>query len=344
MNDADPRSTPSTTPASPRRAGIADVAARAGVSVGTASKALNGRGTLKEETRARVRAAAQELEFAPSTVARSLLTGRTFTVGIITSDSYGRFSIPIMRGAEDALGLGEMLAFLCDSRDDPIREQHHLRRLLERRVDGIIVAGRRTDARPPIGTNLPVPVVYALAPSADEADISVTSDEGGAARLAVEHLVRTGRRRIAHITGPHSHASARERASATVEALSGHGLELVGDPWFGGWTEAWGRFAVTQLLRAHPDVDGVFCGADVIARGATDALRESGASLPLEVGVVGVDNWGVVAEAARPPLTTVDLGLQEIGRRAGELLLAAIDGTPAPGLHVVAGHLVVRES
>ncbi|GAB6903195.1 LacI family DNA-binding transcriptional regulator [Kineosporia succinea] len=327
-----------------RRAGIADVAARAGVSVGTASKALNGRGSLREETRARVRAAAQELEFAPSTVARSLLTGRTFTVGIITTDSYGRFSIPIMRGAEDALGLGEMLAFLCDSRDDPIREQHHLRRLLERRVDGVIVAGRRTDARQPVGANLPVPVVYALAPSAGELDISVTSDERGAARLAVDHLVRTGRRRIAHITGPHSHSSSRERAAGATQALAAHGLELVGEPWFGSWSEAWGRFAVSQLLRTHPDVDGVFCGADVIARGATDALREAGASLPMQVGVVGVDNWGVVAEAARPPLTTVDLGLQEIGRRAGELLLEAIDGTPAPGIHIVPGHLVVRES
>src|SRR5262245_48933633 len=80
-----------------RRVGIADVAARAGVSLGTASKALNGRGTLREETRARVRAAADELGFAPSTVARSLLSGRTFTVGIITTDSYGRFSIPVMR-------------------------------------------------------------------------------------------------------------------------------------------------------------------------------------------------------------------------------------------------------
>ncbi|MBT0773729.1 LacI family DNA-binding transcriptional regulator [Kineosporia sp. J2-2] len=334
-------------------AGIADVAARAGVSVGTASKALNGRGNLREETRARVRAAAQELEFAPSTVARSLLTGRTFTVGVITTDSYGRFSIPIMRGTEDALGQGEMLAFLCDSRDDPIREQHHLKRLLERRVDGIIVAGRRTDARQPIGTGLPVPVVYALAPSADPADISVTSDEHGAARLAVDHLVRTGRRRIAHITGPHSHASARERAAGTLEALRGHGLELAGEPWFGSWSEAWGRFAVAQLLRGRPDAgsgtaglpfDGVFCGADVIARGATDALREAGVSLPMQAGVVGVDNWGVVAEAARPPLTTVDLGLEEIGRRSGELLLSAIDGTSAPGLHIVPANLVVRES
>ncbi|GAA3578898.1 LacI family DNA-binding transcriptional regulator [Nonomuraea rosea] len=330
--------------AAARRVGIADVAARAGVSLGTASKALNGRGRLREETRARVRAAAEELGFAPSNVARSLLTGRTFTVGVITTDSYGRFGIPVMRGAEDSLAAGEMIAFLCDSRDDPIREQHHLRKLLERRVDGIIVAGRRTDVRRPLGDDLPVPVVYAFAPSGGAHDCSVVSDERGAGRLAVRHLAKTGRRRIAHITGPHSHASARERATGMSEALAAHGLELVGEPFFGNWTEAWGRFAAAQMLRAHPDVDGVFCGNDVVARGVTDGLREAGISLPMQIGVVGVDNWGLVAEAARPPLTTVDLGLEEIGRRSAELLLDAINGRPAPGVHVVPAHLVVRES
>lgn len=327
-----------------RRAGIADVAALAGVSLGTASKALNGRGTLREETRARVRAAADQLGFTPSAVARSLLSGRTFTVGIITTDSYGRFSIPMTRGVEDSLGVGEMIAFLCDSRDDPIREQHHLRKLLERQVDGIIVAGRRTDAREPIGDGLPVPVVYAFGRSRDPHDCSVVSDERGAARLAVDHLVKTGRRRIAHITGPQSHESARMRAEGAVATLTGHGLELVGEPLFGSWTEAWGRFAIAQVLRTAPDVDGVFCGNDVIARGVLDGLREAGVSLPMQAGVVGVDNWGVIAEAARPPLTTVDLGLEEIGRRAGDLLLAAIDGAPGPGVHIVGSHLVVRES
>jgi LacI family transcriptional regulator len=101
---------------------------------------------------------------------------------------------------------------------------------------------------------------------------------------------------------------------------------------------------VAHLRRDHPEVDGVFGGSDTVARGVLDGLREGGVRLPDDAGVVGVDNWAVVAEATRPPLTTVDLGLQEIGRRAGELLLSAIDGDPAPGTHVVGAHLVVRES
>ena len=327
-----------------RRPGIVDVAARAGVSVGTASKALNGRGKLREETRARVRLAAEELGFAPSSVARSLLSGRTYTVGIITTDSYGRFSIPIMRGVEDALGMGEISAFLCDTRDDAIREQHHLRMLLARQVDGIIIAGKRTEPRPPIAPAVPVPTVYAFASSSSPDDCSVVSDEAGGARAAIDHLVKTGRRHIAHITGPASHGAATSRAGAAIAVLAGHGLQPVGDVWFGEWSESWGRLAAQALLGTHPEVDAVFCGSDQIARGVMDALREGGRKLPDDVALVGMDNWGVFTEAARPRLTSVDLGLERVGRKSGELLLEAIAGNPQPGVHELPCRLVIRES
>ena len=114
---------------------IVDVAALAGVSAGTASKALNGTGQLRAETRERVRRAAEQLGFTPDSIGRGLSSGRSYTVGLITTDSFGRFSIPVMLGAENALGAGEMSVLLCDSRDDPLREQHYLRTLLARRVD-----------------------------------------------------------------------------------------------------------------------------------------------------------------------------------------------------------------
>ncbi|GIJ66947.1 LacI family transcriptional regulator [Virgisporangium ochraceum] len=322
------------------------------MSVGTASKALNGRGQLRAETRDRVRAAAQELGFVPNAVAASLLSGRTYTVGLIMTDHHGRFGLPIPHGAEDALGWGETVAFVCDTRDDPIREQHYVRSLLRRRVDGIIVAGRRTEARLPLA-GIPasmaaggpaVPVVYAFARSADAGDCSVVVDEAAGAVTAVEHLVRTGRRRIAHVTGPHGHASVRARVEGTHRALRAAGLDLVGEPWYGGWSEVWGRFAAAALTRSHPEVDAVFCGSDVIARGVADGLRESGRRLPDDVALVGVDNWAPVAEGCRPPLTTVDLNLREVGRVAGTLLLRAIVHGTEAGLHTVACRLVVRAS
>jgi LacI family transcriptional regulator len=323
---------------------ISDVAALASVSVGTASKALNGRGSLRPETRQRVRDAAQHLGFQANVVARSLNAGRTYTVGMITTDTIGRFSIPVMIGAEDTLGAGQMSILLCDGRDDPIREQYYLQTLLGRRVDGIVVTGRRTEARAPIGADLPVPVVYAFISSKDPADCSVVVDEDGGARKAVEHLLGIGRRRLVHVTGPEHHHSARVRAAAAAGRLAGAGLELTAPAMFGEWSEAWGRHAVGTLLASAAGFDAVFCGSDQIARGVADALRAAGRRVPDDVALVGFDNWDVMALASQPPLTTLDMDLEGLGRAAAELLMAAINGSPAPGRHVRPCRLIARES
>ncbi|KPC70202.1 LacI family transcriptional regulator, partial [Thermoactinomyces vulgaris] len=114
---------------------LSDVARLAGVSVGTASKALNGRNHVHAQTRERVLEAAAQLSFSPNSLARGLLAGRTGTVGLLTSDLVGRFSLPILMGAEDAFGAGQVSVFLCDARGDAIRERHHVQALLSRRVD-----------------------------------------------------------------------------------------------------------------------------------------------------------------------------------------------------------------
>ncbi|GAB3892253.1 hypothetical protein GCM10029964_066760 [Kibdelosporangium lantanae] len=239
---------------------------------------------------------------------------------------------------------GEMSVFLCDARDDPIREQYYLRTLLSRRVDGIIVTGRRTKARPPIGTDLPIPVVYAFISSNDPGDCSVVPDEAGGASKAVDHLLALGRRRIAHVTGPEHHHSATVRAAAAVDRLAESGLGLVSPPLFGEWSEAWGRQATRILLGTDQPVDAVFCGSDQIARGVADALRAAGRHVPDDVALVGFDNWDVMALACQPPLTSVDMELERLGRHAADLLLAAINGEPAPGRHTNPCRLVIRES
>ncbi|KUL42197.1 LacI family DNA-binding transcriptional regulator [Actinoplanes awajinensis] len=320
----------------PRPATIRDVAALAGVSVGTASKALNGRGSLRAETVARVRQAAGQLDFRANEAARSLHADRTYTVGMITTDTIGRFSIPLLIGAEDILGAGQVSVLLCDARDDPIRERHHLQVLLSRRVDGIIVTGRRAGTRAPIGAGLPVPVVYAFLASADPADCSIVPDEAAGIRIAAEHLRSTGRSRLVHVTGPEHHHSARVRA----EALTG----LVAAPLFGEWSEAWGRRAAGLLLARGGDFDGVICGNDQIARGVAETLREAGRDVPRDVAVTGFDNWDVIAEASRPPLTSVDMDLEGLGRSAAGLLLDAIAGNPAPGPHRHPTRLIIRDS
>ncbi len=332
---------------SPRRATptINDVASLAEVSIATVSKSLNGRPGVRVTTRARVLEAAEALGFQSNALARSLLSGRSYTVGLITNDSYGRFTMPVLLGVEDTLQNGQLAVLLCDGRDDSIREQHYLKTLLARRVDGIIVTGRRSDPRAPIGRDVPVPVIYAMSESADPNDASILPDDEGGGMLAVQHLLATGRTRIGHITGPEYFRAARLRASGAAQALAGAGLSLgAGAPLYGEWSESWGRHATRMLLRAAPSTDAVFCGSDQIARGVADALREMGSRLPDDIALVGFDNWTVMAEASQPPLTTIDMNLPEVGRVAAETLLSAIAGQPAHGTQVVPSRLVLRAS
>jgi LacI family transcriptional regulator len=327
-----------------RRATIRDVAAEAGVSIGTASKALNGQGKLRAETRERVAEAAQRLGFAPNTLAQALLAGRSFTVGLITTDSFGRFSIPVMLGAEDALGTGQVSVFMCDARDDPEREKRYVEMLAARRVDGLIVTGRRIEPRPAVSAGPGIPVVYAMTQPFGEDGPAVLPDDEGGGRAAAEHLLGSGRRRIGHISGPERFMAARRRAAGFGGTLAAAGRAPHGGVRFGEWSESWGREAAGLLLDGHPDTDAIFCGSDQIARGVADTLRAAGRSVPDDVALVGFDNWEPMALGAQPPLTSVDMCLEEVGRVAAELLLAAIAGEPGYGTRTVPCRLVVRQS
>jgi LacI family transcriptional regulator, galactose operon repressor len=324
-----------------KRATIKDVAAAAGVSISTASKALNGQGKLRAETRDRVAQAAQRLGFAPNTLAQALLAGRSFTVGLITTDSFGRFSIPVMLGAEDALGTGQISVFMCDTRDDPERERRYVEMLSARRVDGLIVTGRRIEPRPSVRAGPGIPVVYAMT-QPDDGGAAVLPDDEGGGRMAAEHLLALGRRRIAHIAGPERFLAARLRTRGFSAALAAAGVEPCGAVRYGEWSERWGREAAGQLLADRPDA--IFCGSDQIARGVADTLRAVGRRVPEDVALVGFDNWAPMALGALPPLTSVDMCLEDVGRVAAGHLLAAIGGEQRRGVYKVPCRLVVRES
>jgi LacI family transcriptional regulator len=333
-------------PARARPATIRDVARAAGVAVGTASKALNGRGRLREETRNRVLVEAERLDFRPNDLIKSLLRGRTFTVGMITTDYFGRFNMPVMAGIEDALGAAEILVFLCNTRDDPVREQKVIASLLAKQVDGIIVMGRRIDARPPIAVGRShVPVVYAFASVDDPAALSLLPDDAQGGRIATEHLLGLGRRNLAHITGPADREAVRLRREGMISALNDRGIVIPSERILSGdWTEEWGYAAGGELLYRDPAVDAIFCGSDIIARGVMDGLRERGKMIPDDVAVVGFDNWEILATQARPPLTTVDMNLHDLGREAARHLLAKVDGEEVSGVIRLPCSLIVRES
>lgn len=330
--------------ASKGAATIHDVARAAGVSIGTVSKALNGTGSLSRETRERVMDSVRALNFRPNQLAKSLHSGVSGTVGLISNDSFGRFTMPIMEGLEHVLSGSGMAVFMANATDDAGREQAHLNQFLAKRIDGIVLTGRRADRRPSVDLQgIGLPVIYVFSQGEGDGALTLLPDDEGGARLAVDHLIARGRRRIAHVTGPENFEAVRLREKGWREALAQAGL----DPAplrHGPWSEAWGRQATAGLLAGPERPDAIFCGNDQIARGAADALREAGLVVPADVALVGFDNWAVMAEACRPALTSVDMNLRELGTEAGRRMTEMIRGARHAGTLRLPCTLVVRES
>jgi len=326
---------------------IRDVARLAEVSIGTASKALNASGRLRQETRDKVMRVAREIGYRPNDLAQSLHRARSMTVGIISNDSFGRFTLPIVEALEEQLADRGIAIFMCNATDDPARERQHLDQLLGKRIDGLVVTARRADMRSPIGpVPLGLPVLYVYSQADDPDALSLVPDDEGGARLAVGHLAGLGRRRIAHVSGPERFEAVRLRHRGYLAGLSQAGLEARPEFYLSGvWSETWGRDAVARLFdHGGEPPDAVFCGNDQIARGVTDALRDRNVAVPADVAIVGFDNWDVMVSASRPPLSSIDMNLSTLGREAGAQLIAMMAGERAAGIRRLPCTLVVRES
>jgi LacI family transcriptional regulator, galactose operon repressor len=191
-----------------------------------------------------------------------------------------------------------------------------------------------------------VPTLYVYSQTDDPDALCLLPDDFGGARLACDHLVALGRRRIAHVTGPERFEAVRLRRDGYRAALKSAGLTASASLCLtGAWSEAWGREAVERLFAGRvPPPDAIFCGNDQIARGVADALRERGLSAPQDVAIVGFDNWLVIAEATRPLLTSVDMNLKELGRETGRRLMAMIAGERHVGVRRLPCTLIIRES
>ena len=348
MNDLPPDDSPPRDGApAPGARTLRDVARLAGVSIGAASKALNASGRLSAETRAKVLSAAKALDYRPNDLAQSLHRARSMTVGILSTDSFGRFTFPIVEALERRLSDQGIAIFMCNATDDPSRERRHIDQLLGKRVDGLVVTARRADKREPIEPAARrLPVVYVFSYVDNPGALCLLPDDEGGAKLAVGHLVRLGRKRIAHITGPRHFEAVQLRERGWRAALDEAGLSVEeADFRSGRWSEGWGREAVgTLFTRNRGAPDALFCGNDQIARGAADALREMGRSVPEDVAIVGFDNWNVMTDATRPPLTSVDMNLGALGSEAGAALLEMIAGRPLVGVRRLPCSLVIRAS
>lgn len=323
---------------------IRDVAERAAVSVASVSRVLTGAGAVTETTRQKVMEAVEALQYVPHSGARSLSTSKTQTIGVILPDLYGEFFSELIRGMDVAArALGYHL--IVSSSHDDAEEASAAIRSMRGRVDGLIVLSPHLDAAN-LASNLAgrLPILLMNGGAGAGRPSIVVDNHGGAVR-AVEHLIATGRRRIAHISGPAGNLEAEARLAGYLEAMARADLPTrVAE---GAFDQASGHHAASELARGDERPDAIFAGNDMMAVGALLALQEAGLNVPAQVAIVGFDDVPIAA-LVRPGLTTLGIRIADTGRGALERLVRIIKAgpnTPPDTLcETVRPELVVRSS
>jgi LacI family transcriptional regulator, galactose operon repressor len=319
-------------------ASLSDISRHAGVSIATCSRVLNGSAhPVSEATRTRVLNAAQELGYAPSALARALVTRSSRIIGVIVGDIVDPYFAEIARGVDDVAGPAGHLTMVCNADRRPTAEIAHLGVLLDYHAAGVVFAGSGYEDE---GEGLRAvvrqlqaggSVVVALA--ARDLDCpSVRVDNRAAARDATEHLLELGHRRIAFVEGPPGlHTSAHRRAGFE-EAMAAAGAEP--SRLRGGFEHEAGEAAAAELLAADDLPDAVLAVNDEVAIGLLARLRRAGVDIPGRLSVAGIDD---TRPARLVDLTSVSLPLHELGERAARLVLEGGGGDV-----VLAHRLVAR--
>ncbi len=324
---------------------IVDVAARAGVSTATVSRVLSGAQPARQATQDRVLAAVRELDYRPSGVARALKRSETRTIGLLITDIGNPFFPQIVRAVEDEAHARGYGVILCNAADDPERELAYIELLLERRVDGLIVASARTTRRHADRlARVPMPVVLVNSDAPGSGLAGITTAHRHGARLATEHLIGLGHRRIAHISAPRAQA-ARLRRSGVTDALRAAGLSAASLPVAQGDEHVEGGARAAQLLLAEGrQPTAIVCYNDLTAVGALRAVRRAGLRVPEDISLTGFDDIEMAAWTD-PPLTTVRQPTDALARWAvGRLADALPGGRPGPERVTLEPTLVVRGS
>ncbi|HTG37312.1 LacI family DNA-binding transcriptional regulator [Sphingomonas sp.] len=324
---------------------IVKVAEAAGVSTATVSRVLSQPERVAAETRDRVLEVVRALGYSPNVAARSLRTLRAAKILLTVPDISNPFFASVIRGAEEAARDAGYAVVLGDTRHDPDVEDQYADMLSRREVDGLIFLGHRLPASVmPLIERLgaSAPVVNGCEYSAELPVPSVHIDNAAAAGDAIDHLIALGHRRIGVITGPAISPISRDRLAGAERAAARHGLSSALDLCVGDYS-ARSAFDHTRELLAR-GVTAMFCFNDEMAMGAISAIGRAGLSCPGDVSVVGFDDLPL-APFFQPALTTIAQPKGQIGRRAVDLLVGILRGTPEPVERVTLRHqLIVRGS
>ncbi len=314
----------STTNTRVGRTTIRDVAERASVSIATVSRVFNNSGAVDEQTRKRVKDAANELRYIPNQAGRSLSMRRTDAIGLLLPDLFGEFFSEVIRGSDQTAQQQHFHLMVSSSHSNRAEIESALR-MMRGRVDALVIMSPHIDARA-LNENLPrsLPVVLLNCHVDADGIDSLNVDNVGGARDMTAHLLSHGHKRVAIIKGTEGNVDARERLDGYVEALNKGGLHR--DPALevsGDFSEASGYKAALELLSLSAPPTAIFASNDSMAIGALSALRDRGVQVPEQIALAGFDDVPI-ASYLTPTLTSVGVGIHGLGVRAIETVIDAV--------------------
>lgn len=322
-----------------------DVADLSNVSKQTVSAVINGKPGITEETRVRVLAAVEQINYRMDLTARSLRTGRTHTVALLVTDISSPVLGTMASAAEERLYAQNYNLVLYNTHDDLERERFYVDSILQRSVDGVLFVSawdESTALDKLQAAGIPIVVVDRV--PQNYGGPAVVLDNILAGRLAATHLIDLGHRRLAHIGGPAEVHIARERLNGFQAVLAEHGIACLAIERADDWHVESGCAAMQRLLARSDDFTAVLCAGDMLAIGAMHALRLAGCALPADVSVMGIDDIELAAYLW-PPLTTISQSISQMAVLGVDMLLEQMAGTlPEPVRIQISPELVVRQS
>lgn len=327
---------------------IKDVANFANVAPSTVSKVLNNAGHLSDETRLKVQDAIRKLNYRPNSIARSLRKNHTRTIGMINNSHTNKntFVLQLMVGVEEAASQEGFSVFLCNSSASQSKENEYLEVLLDKQVDGIIFLDNVVKERHLPAAHLSnVPLVFLNQYPQEALYPSVIPNDVQGAKLATDHLIALGHKRIGFINGRLKHKASHLRLEGYQAALKAAGLTFDSQLVQGKdiWDEEGGYLSVNDLMALTNPPTAIFCANDPLAIGALDGLRQLGLSVPDDIALIGFDN-SLAAAQKRPALSSIEMPFLDMGKLAVKLLLESLEGKVSNTVHKLNCHLIQRSS
>lgn len=327
---------------------IKDVAKYAGVSVTTVSRVLNGEKYVKDDLKARVQKAIDDLGYSPSHIARSLVRKKTNLIGVIVPDVTSSFYSTILSTIEKTASLNDYNLLVCNIIEDTDKELKYLQVFKEMRVDGIIIMHEKINEEiRKLLDKLGIPIIFSSVKPTDQPFISVIIDDYSAAYDATRHLIDLGHSRIGFIGGDMNDVtSGQNRYFGYIHALSDFGIEQIeGHIRFGDYKTRSGYEMMKEILACRSRPTAIFAVSDDMAVGAMNCINDYGLTVPDDISVIGFDG-SQLTEQVRPRLSSMEQPILEMGKVTVDTLLDLISGNKAKRIDdVILKHmLVVRDS